>query len=422
MLSKIKSKTLQDLLKVLSGNIVSQGIGFLSIVIISRDLGPEQYGVFSLFIAIFTISIQIADFGVSTSYIKYVSENLQKAKEIFQTVVLSKLVLSLAIIFILFFLSSLISLYFFGTSEYAHVIEFISLSVFFHVFFGVVVSHFQAIQKIKVFTLLNISHQFLKFISILFIAVMFNHQNHLEGFVLSYAYMVVFILFAILVGNVKKLNQIKAFHFYHFAAIYKLGFWIFLSSLATVVMMRLDMMMLQKMSNANEVGFYSVAMNLALIFPLITTSLVTTLLPKLDLFLKEKSIKEYIFKILSNIKYIIGILLFLEIISPLLIRLLFGNDYIESVLVFQILIVAFAFGILINPISLVMYSIDKAYLLTLLNWIQLPLNYVGNLLLIPLMQAEGAAISTTFLKLFGGIYILYLTYYFAKGNRLVQKD
>ena len=72
---------MQDLLKVLSGNILAQGIGFLTIIIISRDLGPEQYGIFSLLIAIFMIAIQVSDFGVSTSYVKYVSENLSKAKE-----------------------------------------------------------------------------------------------------------------------------------------------------------------------------------------------------------------------------------------------------------------------------------------------------------------------------------------------------
>lgn len=75
-ISKIKSKTLQDLLKVLSGNIVAQGLGFLTIIIISRDLGPEQYGIFSLLLAIFTVATQVSDFGVSTSYVKYVRENL----------------------------------------------------------------------------------------------------------------------------------------------------------------------------------------------------------------------------------------------------------------------------------------------------------------------------------------------------------
>ena len=152
--------------------------------------------------------------------------------------------------------------------------------------------------------------------------------------------------------------------------------------------MRLDIMMLQKMSNSLEVGYYSVAMNLAMIFPLITTSLVTTLLPKMDEFLKNHTVKEYVKRVLSNTKYVIGILIILELISPFVIKILFGEQYIESISVFQILLVAFTFGVIINPISLVMYSINKAYLLTAMNWVQLPLNYFGNLLLIPMWQAD----------------------------------
>lgn len=68
-----------------------------------------------------------------------------------------------------------------------------------------------------------------------------------------------------------------------------------------------------------------------------------------------------------------------------------------------------------------MYSIDKATMLTILNWIQLPLNYFGNLLLIPLFQAEGAAINTLVLKMFGGLYILFFIFHYAK-NIKTKKD
>ncbi len=404
--SYYKSTVLQDLLKVLSGNIVAQGIGFLTIILISRDLGPEQYGIFSLLLSIFTIAVQVSDFGVSTSYVKYVSENLVKAKDIFVIVVLSKVILSFLITTVLFFTSDFISLYFFEISIYSELIQLIALSIFFHAFFGVLVSHFQAIQNFKVFAWLNIVHHTLKLLSVVLIAALFENEKHLEYFILSYSYAVALLLFLILITNIKCLTQIKIKNFYYFIEIYKLGFWVFLSSLATIVIMRLDIMMLQKMSTSEEVGYYSVAMNLAMIFPLITASLVTTLLPKMDQFLKERSVKEYIFRILSKAKYVIGILIVLEITSLFVIKALFGDEYIQSISVFQILLVAFIFGVIINPISLVMYSINRAYLLTAMNWVQLPLNYFGNLLLIPILQADGAAISTTFVRIFAGFYLL----------------
>jgi O-antigen/teichoic acid export membrane protein len=89
--------------------------------------------------------------------------------------------------------------------------------------------------------------------------------------------------------------------------------------------MRLDIMMLQKMSSSKEVGYYSVAMNLAMIFPLITASLVTTLLPKLDEFLKNNSIRKYVYSILSKVKYVIVMLLIIEILAPFIIKIIFGS-------------------------------------------------------------------------------------------------
>ena len=405
-ISKIKSKTLQDLLKVLSGNIVAQGVGFLTIIIISRDLGPEQYGIFSLLLAIFTVAVQISDFGVSTSYVKYVSENLSKAKGIFVTVILSKVALSLIIIVALYFLSGVISDFFFESRKYQKLIELIAVAILFQSFFGVIIGHFQAIQNFKVFAYLNISHNLLKLISIIIISFSFSQEKHLEYFILSYAFVVIFLIFSISIKNYKLFRYIKQFDFNYFIQIYKLGFWVFLSSLAVMVIMRLDIMMHQKMSTSLEVGYYSVAMNLAMIFPLITTSLVTTLLPKMDEFLKNHTVKEYVKRVLSNTKYVLAVLIVMELLSPFVIKILFGEQYIESISVFQILLVAFTFGMIINPISLVMYSINKAYLLTAMNWVQLPLNYFGNLLLIPIWQADGAAISTTILRILGGLYIM----------------
>jgi O-antigen/teichoic acid export membrane protein len=405
MINKIKSKTIQDLLKVLSGNIVAQGIGFLTIIFISRDLGPEQYGIFSLLLAIFTISVQVSDFGISTSYVKYLSENLSKSKEIFFTIMMSKIALSFISILLLCFLSDYISIFFFQTKIYSQIIEFISIAILFHSIFAIVVANYQAKQQFKYFVLMSIFHNLLKFLTILSISFLFIKEKHLVYFIYAYAYSLVVILFFLLIANYKDISIKRSFNFNHFIKIYKLGFWIFLSSLATMIMMRLDIMMLQKMSYAKEVGYYSVAMSLAMIFPLITTSLTTILLPKLDNYLRHNTIKEYITRILSKTRYIILLLIIFEIAAPFIINILFGEAYRNSIEVFQILLIAFLFGVIINPISIIIYKIEKAYIATLLNLIQILLNYFGNLLLIPLYHANGAAFSTVFLNLFGGIYL-----------------
>lgn len=414
MMISIKSKIIKDLLKVLSGNIIAQGIAFLTIILISRDLGPKQYGIFSLLIAIFTISVQISDFGISTSYVKYLSENLSKLNDIFFTIIIVKVVLSFITILIIFFISKKLSFFFFGINYYDNIIKFISLSIIFHSIFNVIITTLQAQQKFNKFALLNILHNLFKFISIVLISIFFVKGLHLKFFLFAYTFSVIFILAIIFFKYKIKVNNIK-FNFKHFIEIYKLGFWIFLSSLAVMIMMRLDIIMLQKMSTSDEVGYYSAAMHLAMIFPLITASLVTTILPKMDEFLKKNTIQVYVKKVLSKTKYVLFILIIMELLAPFAIKLFFGEEYMRSISVFQILLVAFIFGIIMNPISLVFYSINKAYLLTIMNWLQFFLNYFGNLLLIPILHANGAALSTVLLKLLGSFFIIiYLFRYIRK--------
>ena len=413
MLSRIKSKTLQDLLRVLSGNIVAQALGFLTLVIISRDLGVSEYGIFSLLLAIFTMSLQLSDFGISTSYVKYLSENLSKAREIFSTIFLSKVLLSILITVILFWLAPILSTFLFENRLYTSHIQLISIAIIFHALFGVVKGHLQAIQKFAHYAYLNILHSALKIISVIIIAFFFSDASHLLFFMASYTFAIILVLILLLFSSYKKVF-VFSFDYHHFLAIYRLGLWVFLSTLATMIIMRLDLLMLQKLSTPLEVGYYSAAMNIAMIFPLVTASLTTTLLPKMDHYLKSASHRAYISKVLSKAGYIFVLLVLIELIAPFLITLLFGEAYQKSISVFQILLVAFTFGIIINPLSLLLYSMNKAHLLTLLNWIQLPLNYLGNLMLIPLYQADGAALSSVVLRLFGGLYIL--LYLLKKGD------
>lgn len=72
----IHSQTVRDIVKVLSGNIVAQGLAFLGTVLVSRDLGPASYGEFALMIAVFTFFTQLADlvvFAEKSNFHKFVT-------------------------------------------------------------------------------------------------------------------------------------------------------------------------------------------------------------------------------------------------------------------------------------------------------------------------------------------------------------
>ena len=407
---KIKSSVLSDLLKVLSGNIVAHGLGFIVIMIMSRGLGPEKYGVYAIFISIYDFLRQFADLGISTAYVKLCSQkitNNESVKDIFITAMLSKVIISIALIVTSFFCSSWISIYFFGNDIYSDLIVLITISVLFSQIFNVMVIHLQALQKFKLYSYLNISNQVIRLITIVALASYFTFdriENFVIGFVFSYT------LICIMVGVKYFRYFFKAdrgrFSLTELKKIYQMGFWVFLSGIAVVLTLRLDVWMLKKMSNNLEVGYYSVAMQLAMVFPLLTMSIQSTLLPKVGEYLKKNTIREYIFKILSFSKYVFVVFVILLWLSPDIIEMIFSNRFKDSVYSFRILLSAVIIGIFLNPISLVFYCMDKAHYLTVLNWLQLLFNIILNLFLIPLYGAPGASLSTLIVRIVGIVFIL----------------
>lgn len=416
----MKSKLLKDLLKVLSGNVVAQGLGFILVMFMTRGLGPEKYGVYVLFITIYDFLRQLADFGISTSYVKLCSDkinNNESLNNLFFSTLISKLTLSVLLAFLIFLFSGTISLFFFDNLEYAYLIKVIGISLVFAQIFNVFVTHLQSIQKFKSYSLTNISNQIVRLVTMVLISYFFSFEKideYVVGYVSSFG--IIFLLAVLFYGRkIVKLMHAK-FSFDDMNEIFKMGFWVFLSGLAVVLIMRLDMFMLKRLSSDIQVGFYSVAMQLALVFPLITTSIQATLMPKVGEYLKDNSIKNYVWRILSYAKYLIVVLLLLLLIAPLVVGVIFSSQYSNSIPVFRILIISVFFGLFINPISLVFYHKNKAKYLTILNWIQLIVNFILNYFMIPKYGAVGAGIATLFVRILGMVYII-VSLYFLKEKK-----
>ena len=68
-----KSKIARDSSIVLAGNILSAGLGFIATILITRTLGPAQFGLFSVALAVMGIASQFSDFGVGTGMVRFAS-------------------------------------------------------------------------------------------------------------------------------------------------------------------------------------------------------------------------------------------------------------------------------------------------------------------------------------------------------------
>ena len=169
------------------------------------------------------------------------------------------------------------------------------------------------------------------------------------------------------------------------------------SSLSVMLYMKVDIVMLGKISGDRSVGIYSAATRLSEGFYFIPMIIASSVAPML-LRARARSPEQYmegLFRLyILMVRMSLAIAVPLAVVSPLLIGLLFGGDFSEASAVLRVHIWA-AIAVFLGVASsqfLVNEGLQKLSLCRTL--IGLVINIVLNLFLIPYFGAVGAAIAT----------------------------
>ncbi len=128
---------------VLFGRILTFLMLGIALVLVTRILGPAQYGIYTLAVAFAGIFASIGYFGIGTAINKFIAENREKRKvgeisEIFSSALFLVVVVGIILAFVSFALSSFISGYIFHTSAMANVIKVVSFWIIAAMLFGAV--------------------------------------------------------------------------------------------------------------------------------------------------------------------------------------------------------------------------------------------------------------------------------------------
>jgi O-antigen/teichoic acid export membrane protein len=183
------------------------------------------------------------------------------------------------------------------------------------------------------------------------------------------------------------------------------GKWILVSLFCVMIFSRLGIFMLGYYGSPEEVGYFSAAYTFAMVFPVIAGTITTILLPKVAQLSSSEQMRFFVRKSLKFTMPIVIPSVILLFLSQPIIDLAYGLEFLPSVTVFQILVVSFSFAVIINPVSLVIFSMNKPQILAYLNVLQLLLTFSANMILIPTYGAVGAAVSTLLVSLFGTLFI-----------------
>lgn len=397
----------RDLSKIFGANIVTKVIGFLIIIIISRTLTVDEFGDFELLSTFFLLTLDFSDFGTSVSLVDYISKNKSRRYEILSTILIFKILIVLTLGLFVLVLAEEITLFIFNDTSYLNIILLLPLGVFINSILNLLFAFLQSIENFKDLAKYQIIISIIKILLIITLVYFFNEP--------SLIYLISIIIFTPLAVLVPLIfNNLKVYTFFEkkiILDVYKVGLWIFISSILVMFTIRIDIFMIEKLSDdLNGVGYFALALKINTLFVLFINSISSVILPRINEFIQENSINDYR-KMLYKLKWILILVLLIIVISmPILINGFFGEKYNNSILSAQILTISIFFSFYASTLGVLFVNKLKTKYLTFLNFTQLIVVVGLNFILIPIIGIEGSAISLFLMRLLGYLFIEHKTF------------
>ncbi len=404
-----KSRTARDSLIVLTGNLLTAGLGFIAMIIISRTLGPSQFGVFSVVIAVMTMVVGLADMGIGTGLVRFASFYLKadrkRAELMLGTsfdveVLISLFILVLGMVFANP-LSQLIS----PNRDLTLALRLAFLGAAAMSMGSYIVAVFQSWQAFIKLFFYSVAGNVLKLMLVLFLLFLGRFQTINVITVYALVPFAALVLGMLLIPRDFLKGQQTGDKRSTFLQLFHFSKWIMLSYLANTVVTRIDVLILNHYRGTEEVGIYAVAYQLSQVFPLIMGSLITVLLPQVSKLTAKQEFIGFIKKSLTMSLAIVVGLVPVFIFAGLVITLIFGAEYAASSGIFRILFINFMINIICNPIGTVVFALNRPMVTTYTNFFQMVISIAGNLLLVPLYGGYGAAYTFLLLTILGSAII-----------------
>jgi PST family polysaccharide transporter len=389
--------TLQQLIPntgwLLFDKIFRLGVGLVVSVWVVRYLGPDQFGLLSFSIAFASLFSVLATFGLDGIVVRDLVNNPEQSNEILGSAFALKLVgAGGALLFALVFISLLKP----GNSQLQLLVMISAAGMLFQSL-DVVDFWFQSrVEAASAVYARSFAFVFTSALKLFLIVT----KAPLVSF--AFATSLELVLAAIGLACV---FQVKGQHLLKWKSrmgriqqLLRDGWPLALSSVAVIIYMKIDQVMLGEMLDTTAVGLYSAAVRISEVWYFIPTSIVASISPAL---IKAKDVSPALYnKRLGDLfRLMAGIALAIAIpmtfLSDRIVKLLYGAAYNGAgpILAVHIWAALFVFiGVAQSPWNILEGLTKLALVRTTLGAIA---NIVLNLLLIPKYGAMGAAIATT---------------------------
>jgi len=399
------------------GNNLLKILSTILVILIARYLGDVEYGKFTFALSFTGLFLVLMDLGTRILIVREISQNKKQAPKIVANVLMLKFISSLLVYALILAISFALGY----NKETLAAIAIAAFGLIFDSLSTTVGSIFQAFEKMEV-------PAFTKLIRII-VRFAFTIPLLIEGssflLILAVYALVHFLDFLIsMIICYKKFVKLsfdfdKKLIFY----LVKKSFPFLLSGIFVTVYFRIDITLMSKLapeslswiySNVSRdaiIGWYSAAYNLLDAATSLAGAVSAAILPVAVFYFKEskeKLIRLYVTSVRFLIYLSIPIAVGTTLLADKIILILYGQEYAHAVLALQILIwtiVPLCINYMMGAMMIAIHKEKKGIIVLFLNVV---VNVVLNLILIPRYSLYGAALATILTELFyfGGYYYI----------------
>lgn len=391
----VTSQLVRRLTLVFMGNLFAAGLGFLAVLIISRELTVSDFGLFNMAISIILIASHLASLGMDTGMIKFASSYLRvkktaEATQVLRLTLLVRVIISFIVTVIIYNTAELLSIKVFHYPSLTPLLKLAAFGILAISTLNYLRSALYAYQLFKKSIILQLSVDFGKFFTVI-VLILFLRMNVFTA-VATFA-------FIPLLGVLLGLGQLRRKLFSEreptqnlFSRLFSYSKWVFVSNTCRLTLPYVGIFMLAQMLSSEAAGIYGLALGLTYIFPILIGSLRAVLLPEISRFREMKEFKKYI-KGSLKISFSLG-MVFIPFLffSPRIILFFFGSRYLDSVPIFNWLLLSYIVLMINNPIRMALYSMNRPHLLAMVDVLKLTVMLLGCYLFIPFLGALAPAI------------------------------
>lgn len=411
LINLLHSEGFRESLVTTFGNYGGTTVSAIALIIFSRVLGPDNFGIFSTAFALALLIARLADFGFNLALQRELAKGLSGRESLVQSVALMRLVVILSIAILGLWLSPFLTFSVFKLSDPAIIpacMLLVGITIGFD-YFTVVI---QSERKFLASSLLIFAQAVLKMFGALLLFLT-QTTSPLIAVIVYLASPVVGIIYGIVAyGQIlfRASRHIQA----DLGLIWQSAKWISLSIVAAAVSEHADVLITKAYFSNYETGQFAAAARIAMFLSLIGLSVGTVLSVRVARYHLPVHLKRYMKKAVVIALLAFGLTLLAIPLARTAILFTVGDKYLSSVGVLTLLTIATALANATTPLAAVFYLFNRPQYYTYTGLL-LTATLIGlDLLVIPAYGIIGAA----WVRILVRIMLLVFTVWYVRRSYL----